>query len=87
MDAQAKLSNDKLCLMRGLNSSQKKYTNINTFVINGSVMCVSDPCSPQELSGHLGRGRLSEEDKADREAGHALQRQSDGDGMPAKNTP
>lgn len=51
------------------------------------MMCVSDPCSPLELTGHLGRGRLSEEDEADREAGHPSQRQSDGDSMPAKNTP
>lgn len=50
-------------------------------------MCVSDPCSPLELTGHLGRGRLSEEDEADREAGRPSQRQSDGDSMLAKNTP
>lgn len=58
-----------------------------TLVINGAMMRVSDPCSPLELTGHLGRGRLVEEDEADRETGHPSQRQSDGDGMLAKNTP
>lgn len=55
-------------------------------IINGVTMPVSDPCSPLELTGHLGRGRLSEEDEADRETGHPLQRQSDGDAVLAKNT-
>lgn len=64
----------------------KKIRKENTSVINGAMMRLSDPCSPLELTGHLGRGRLSEEDEADREASYPSPRQSDADGMLAKDT-
>lgn len=76
--------------MRGLEllkEKAKRRSKKIPSVINGVMTRVSDPCSPLELAGHLGRGRLSEEDEADTETGHPSQGQSDGDGMLMKSTP
>lgn len=54
-------------------------------LINGVMMCLSDPCSPPVCTGHLGHGRMTEEDEADRGPGDQSRRQSDGKGTLAEN--